>query len=176
MGRKTIEATGTDRLIQASAEAAAILSGDLAACSRMMRSYLDAAAETTDEDLRVEFIHCATELAGAVGETERRAGAGAGRDPPIYPRGADPSPAPKCTAKRTKYHRSLTMKSGGLDGKSRAQTPKTGEGGGAMPALRLPPNCHPGQAPHRGARAVDPPNRGRQASKWVTDRPKGRPG
>ena len=61
MGRKTIEEAGAARLSQASAEAAGILSGDLAACS-----YLDAAAETEDEDVRAEFIHCATELAGAV--------------------------------------------------------------------------------------------------------------
>ena len=66
MGRKTIEAMSADRLIAASAEAAEVLSGDLAACSRMMRFYLEAAAATDDEDVRTEHIHCATELAGAV--------------------------------------------------------------------------------------------------------------
>jgi hypothetical protein len=66
MGRKTIEAIGADRLTQTSVEAAAILAGDLAACSRMLRFYLDAAAATGDEDVRAEFAHSATELAGAV--------------------------------------------------------------------------------------------------------------
>jgi hypothetical protein len=66
MGRKTIEATAADRLSRASAEAAAILAGDLAACSHMMRHYLGAAVETADEDVRAEFARTAADLAGAV--------------------------------------------------------------------------------------------------------------
>jgi hypothetical protein len=66
MGPKTTEAESADRLIAAAAAAAAVVSGDLAACSRMLRFYLDAAAATEDEDVRAEYVHCATELAGAV--------------------------------------------------------------------------------------------------------------
>src|SRR5882757_3027079 len=66
MARRTIEANAANRLTQASVEAAAILAGDLSACSRMMRFYLDAAASTADEDLRTEFARNAAELAGAV--------------------------------------------------------------------------------------------------------------
>jgi hypothetical protein len=66
MARKTIEARGSARLTQTTAEAAAILAGDLAACSRMLRFYIDAAVLTDDEDVRADYAKSATDLAGAV--------------------------------------------------------------------------------------------------------------
>jgi hypothetical protein len=161
MGRKTIEGTAADRLTQASAEAAAILSGDLAACRRMMRSYLDAAAETQDEDVRAEFIHCATELVGAVAKLstglaqvrgETRQYIRVARPAPMHPNA--PQNAPNKVAPR----------------------PPKPRGVGAIFALRLPPNCHPGQAPHRWSRQPGSAQPQAQASRWVPDRPKGRPG
>ena len=65
MGRKTYEAEGAGRLNRATGEAARILSGDLAACSRMMRTMLDAAASEEDWDGKMASIESAVVLAGA---------------------------------------------------------------------------------------------------------------
>ena len=65
MGRKTHAAEGADRLSLAVAEAARILCGDLAACSKMMRLYLDVATATEDYDERSAHVQDAVALVGA---------------------------------------------------------------------------------------------------------------
>lgn len=65
MGRRTYEAEGADRLNQATGDAARILSGDLAACSKMLRAMLEMAAAEEGRDEKLAVIQGAVELAGA---------------------------------------------------------------------------------------------------------------
>ena len=63
MGRKTQATTTTEKLNEATAEAARILSLNLAACSKAMQDYLDFAGDEEGWDERETFIQRAIELA-----------------------------------------------------------------------------------------------------------------
>jgi len=72
MGRKTWAAGSAEKLNQATAEAARILSGDLAALSATMQAYLRASGQAKDAYARAELFNQAMELVNAaakLGET-----------------------------------------------------------------------------------------------------------
>ena len=72
MGRKTNQARSTDKLNQATAEAARILSSDLAYLSKMMREFIGAALQAKDKFARADLFNRAMELppiAASLGDT-----------------------------------------------------------------------------------------------------------
>ena len=62
MGRKTQATTSAEKLNAATAEAARILSADIAYLSKMMREFIDAAQEAKDKFARADLFNRAMEL------------------------------------------------------------------------------------------------------------------
>jgi hypothetical protein len=105
MGRKTYEAEGADRLNRATGDAARILSGDLAACSKMLRAMLEIAAAEEGWDEKLAVIQGAVELAGAAVKMGDTIGRLKRRNPPAHQCPAQCRIPRKCTAIRTQNAR-----------------------------------------------------------------------
>jgi len=133
MGRQTFEAQGAGRLNQAVGEAARILSGDLAACSRLLRAMLDTAIAEEVGDEKLAVIQGAVELAGAaakLGEILCKLKSETRHRISVERTAESPANAPQTVPKTRPSRTRTTRKSAEI---SHSSGENKGGGGGPMP-------------------------------------------